>query len=138
MTDRMRAIDAAVTARVHRELQKHGAEKLGIAHARLMADLPPGARPSQLARRLGVTKAAVGQLLNTLEKHGFVERAADPTDGRAQIVKPTPRAESLFQTGRRELDRIETEWLAFLGPRRMRTLQRSLEILEEWREAHSG
>ncbi len=131
----MRAIDSAVTARVHAQLQKHGAGNLGIAHARLMADLAPGARPSELARRLGVTKAAVGQLVTTLEMEGFVERAADPSDGRARIVKPTALAEKVFQAGRRELDRIEAEWLVLLGSRRLRALAISLEILDQWQEA---
>jgi DNA-binding MarR family transcriptional regulator len=137
MADRMRAIDAAVTARVHMKLKQHGAGNLGIAHARLMAELPPGARPSDLAKRLGVTKAAVGQLVATLEKEGFVERTADPSDGRAQIVRPTARAEKVLQAGRRELDRIEAEWLDVLGSRRLAALAGSLEILDRW-QADAG
>lgn len=134
MTDRMRAIDAAVTSRVHAELQSHRSQKLGIAHARLMAGLGPGARPSELARRLGVTKAAIGQLVNVLEKQGLVARSADPSDGRAQIVRPTVRAEKLFRVGRRELGKIEGEWMALLGPRRLKQLAVSLELLDQWRE----
>jgi DNA-binding MarR family transcriptional regulator len=134
MTDRMRAIDAAVTARVHARIQKGRAQKLGIAHARLMADLGPGARPTELARRLGVTKAAVGQLVNVLESQGLVERTGDPSDRRAQIVRPTPRAERLFRIGRQELDGIEAEWRNVLGARRLRQLAISLELLDRWRE----
>ena len=133
MTDRMRAIDAAVTARVHAEILRHHDGKLGIAHARLMADIGPGARPTDLARRLGVTKAAVGQLVALLEQQGLVERASDPSDGRAQLVRPTARAQKLFRFGRRELDEIEAEWLALLGPRRLKQLGESLERLDAWR-----
>jgi DNA-binding MarR family transcriptional regulator len=135
MTDRMRAIDAAVTARVHARIQRGRSQKLGIAHARLMADLGPGARPTDLARTLGVTKAAVGQLVNVLEGQGLVERSADPSDGRAQIVRPTARAEKLFQLGRQELDEIEAEWLKVLGPGRLKQLAISLELLDGWRTA---
>jgi DNA-binding MarR family transcriptional regulator len=134
MTDRMRAIDATVTARVHAQLKKHGAGNLGIAHARIMADLGPGARPSELASRLGVTKAAVGQLVATLEKEGFVTRSVDPTDGRAQIVRPTSLAQKAFQAGRRELDKIESEWLELLGSRRLGSLAGSLEVLDRWQQ----
>jgi DNA-binding MarR family transcriptional regulator len=133
MTDRMRAVDSTVTARVHAEILKHHHGKLGIAHARLMADLGPGARPSELARRLGVTKAAIGQLVNVLEKQGLVERTADASDRRAQIVRPTARAETLFRVGRRELDKIEAEWLTLLGPRRLKQLALSMELLDRWR-----
>jgi DNA-binding MarR family transcriptional regulator len=138
MTDRMRAIDAAVTARVHARIQTGRAQKLGIAHARLMADLGLGARPTELARRLGVTKAAVGQLVNVLETQGLVERAGDPSDRRAQIVRPTPRAERLFQIGREELNRIEAEWRNVLGATRLKQLAVSLELLDEWRGGGSG
>jgi DNA-binding MarR family transcriptional regulator len=133
ITDRMRAIDAAVTARVHDRIQRNRAQKLGIAHARLMADLGPGARPTELARRLGVTKAAIGQLVNVLERQGLVERSDDPSDGRAQIVRPTARAEKLFQVGRQELDKIEAEWRKVLGPSRLKQLNNSLELLDRWR-----
>jgi DNA-binding MarR family transcriptional regulator len=133
MTDRMRAIDAAVTARVHAKIQAGRTQKLGIAHARLMADLGPGARPTELARRLGVTKAAVGQLVNVLESQGLVERAPDPADRRAQIVRPTSRAERLFQIGRQELDGIEDEWRHVLGAGRLKQLAVSLELLDRWR-----
>jgi DNA-binding MarR family transcriptional regulator len=133
MTDRMRAIDAFVTARVHATIQRNRTQKLGIAHARLMADLGPGARPSELARTLGVTKAAIGQLLKALEEQGLVERSADPSDGRAQIVRPTASAERLFRLGRQELDKIEGEWREVLGPSRLKQLARSLELLDRWR-----
>jgi DNA-binding MarR family transcriptional regulator len=134
LNDRMRAIDLAVTTRVHGELKKHGAGGLGVAHARLMADLGPGGRPSELARRLGVTKAAVGQLVAALEARGFVERTTDPGDRRAQIVRPTARAEAAFKIARRELDRIEAEWVELLGESRYKALARALEILDAWRQ----
>jgi DNA-binding MarR family transcriptional regulator len=82
-----------------------------------------------------VTKAAVGQLVNVLEGQGLVERSADPSDGRAQIVRPTARAEKLFQLGRQELDEIEAEWLKVLGPGRLKQLAISLELLDGWRTA---
>jgi len=134
LNDRMRGIDLAVTVRVHQALKKHGAEGLGIPHARLMADLGPGGRQSELARRLGVTKAAVGQLVAALEERGFVERTADPKDGRAQIVRPTARAEAAFRIARRELDRIEAEWVELLGEARFKALAKSLESLDAWRQ----
>jgi len=134
LTDRMRAIDAAVTGRVHREILRHHDGRLGIAHARLMADLGPGARPTDLARTLGITKAAVGQLLNMLEAQGLVERAPDPSDGRAQLVRATAKARRLYRIGRRELDRIESEWLAILGARGLAALERALVQLDRWRD----
>jgi DNA-binding MarR family transcriptional regulator len=134
LTDRMRGIDATVTVRVHAEILKHHDGRLGIAHARLMAELGAGARPTELARRLGVTKAAVGQLLDVLEAQRLIERAPDESDRRAQVIRPTARARRLYRVGRAELDRIEAEWLSMLGRRRLAELDRALTQLDEWRE----
>ncbi len=134
LTDRMRSIDTAVTGRVHAKILEHHDGRLGIAHARLMADLGEGARPTELARRLGVTKAAVGQLVDVLEAQGLVTRVADASDGRAHVVRPTARARRLYRVGRAELDRIEVEWVELLGRRRLCELARTLIQLDGWRE----
>jgi len=134
MTDRMRALDAAVTARVHARILDHHDGKLGLAHSRVMADLGAGSRPSEIAKRLGVTKAAVGQVLGPLEEQGLVSRTADPSDGRAIVFKPTSKAARLYVVARRELDAIEAEWKAVLGKRRFQELAASLEVLDGWRQ----
>jgi DNA-binding MarR family transcriptional regulator len=134
LTDRMRAVDAAVTARVHGEVQRLAAPELRVPHARLMADLGPAARPSELARRLGVTKAAVAQLLAHLEAHGYVERMPDPGDARAALITPTARALAAYRVGRRALDEVEAEWEEVLGGERLRVLAECLELLDGWRQ----
>ena len=48
-----------------------------------------GIRPSELARHADITKQAVGQTVKGCEALGFVEFAADPADGRAQLVRLT-------------------------------------------------
>ena len=45
-----------------------------------------GTRLTVLADRLGVSKQAVGQLVNELEDIGMLERRPDPSDGRARLV----------------------------------------------------
>ncbi|MEM6958651.1 MAG: MarR family transcriptional regulator [Myxococcota bacterium] len=45
-----------------------------------------GTRPSALAEALGISKQAVGQLVDDLQAMGIVERRADPTDRRARLV----------------------------------------------------
>jgi DNA-binding MarR family transcriptional regulator len=46
----------------------------------------------ELARRLGVTPAAVSVLVDRMEEHGFVERVRDEDDGRVVWVRLTPGA----------------------------------------------
>jgi DNA-binding MarR family transcriptional regulator len=46
-----------------------------------------GERITTLAERIGVSKQAVGQLVDELEAMGMVERVKDPRDGRAKLVR---------------------------------------------------
>jgi DNA-binding MarR family transcriptional regulator len=46
--------------------------------------------PVELSRRLDLTSAAATLLLHRLEESGHVHRQPHPTDGRRQIVAPTP------------------------------------------------
>jgi DNA-binding MarR family transcriptional regulator len=50
-----------------------------------------GERPTVLARRAGITKQAISQLVHELEVRGYVEQIADPTDTRAKIVRLSER-----------------------------------------------
>jgi DNA-binding MarR family transcriptional regulator len=90
-----------------------------------------GARPSQLADRVGITKQSVNDLLGHLEAHGYLSRAPDSADGRARVIRLTSKGRRLEQTiyvsaGAAQLRIAET-----LGPRRFAQLHRSLELLTE-------
>jgi DNA-binding MarR family transcriptional regulator len=129
----MRAIDREVTRRAAVAVERSGIRGLTATHGRLMAELEPaGTRPSQLAARLGVTKAAVGQLLDKLEKKGLIVRAPDPDDGRALIVRPTEKAKVAYQSARKAIMAIETEWRERLGDPKASALERTLLDLKAW------
>ncbi len=49
----------------------------------------------ELARRLGVTPAAVSLLVDRMEEHGFVERVRDEDDRRVVWVRLTPNAAAI-------------------------------------------
>ena len=131
---RHKAIDAAVIPQARAGIQRRRGQKLGNTHACLMADLGPGARLSELARRLGVTRTAIGPLVAALEGEGLIERVADPTDRRAHIVRPTTLAGDLFRVGTQQMDKIEAKGLTALGPHRLRELAFCLGLFELWRE----
>ncbi|TRV75440.1 MarR family transcriptional regulator [Streptomyces sp. 130] len=52
----------------------------------------PGLTSTELAERLGVTKQAAGQLVDELEKGGYVQRRPHPAGGRRKLVVLTERA----------------------------------------------
>lgn len=62
---------------------------LSTGRYRLLADLEDNGGevlPSQLAEHLGVTRATVTGLIDTLERDGLVSRRASSTDGRQKSV----------------------------------------------------
>ena len=50
-------------------------------------------RPRELARLLHTTPATITRAVDALEAAGFVERRADPEDGRCQLVNVTERGQ---------------------------------------------
>ena len=54
-------------------------------------------RQTQLARRLGLGRAATGTTVDLLERRGLVERQADPQDRRAWLVTITSAGKDLVE-----------------------------------------
>ena len=50
-----------------------------------------GMNATSLATRLNITKQAVGQFVNELEKMGLIERCASPNDSRSKIIRHTKK-----------------------------------------------
>jgi DNA-binding MarR family transcriptional regulator len=51
---------------------------------------PDGLTPSDLADKLGVTRATMTGLLDGLEREGFIARVPNPSDRRSHVVRVTP------------------------------------------------
>jgi DNA-binding MarR family transcriptional regulator len=93
-----------------------------------------GCRMGELARRLGVTRAAVSQLADQLEGRGLVGRTRDPGDGRAVVVIPTRAVRRGWGAARAAVDAVEGRWRADLGERRFQEMAdavRRLVALED-------
>ncbi len=90
-----------------------------------------GARPSQLADRVGITKQSVNELLGHLERHGYLVRVPDEADRRARVIRLTPRGRRLEKTIYAEAGAAQLRIEGILGPRPFADLYRSLELLTE-------
>ncbi len=122
----------AASDRIFRAMHHAGFDDVTIAQARLMMGVDPeGTRLSVLAARGQVAKQTATALVDKLERAGYVERVPDPSDGRAKLVKMTPRAQAALPLARAEEDRIEAEWRAHLGTRRMDHLREALTALRD-------
>jgi DNA-binding MarR family transcriptional regulator len=118
--------------RVFAALAEAGHDDLTKAQMRLMQRIgPTGTRLTELAEQAQVTKQTAGFLVDQLEKAGWVERVADPTDGRARLVSMTKRARQVIPIAQSAVDEVIGEWEAHLGHRRMRQLREALILLRE-------
>ena len=71
---------------------------------------PQGARPSELAARLRISKQALNYLLGELERLGYLERRADPDDLRSRRIALTPRGIAAVGVIRQAVGEVETAW----------------------------
>jgi DNA-binding MarR family transcriptional regulator len=114
------------------ELHARGFGEIRPAHGAVFAHLDPdGTRPSELARRAGITKQAMGELVADLEARGYVGRDRDPDDGRASLVVPTERGRAVDRAADDAIERIEAAWSEQLGRDRFDALVALLTVLDD-------
>jgi len=124
-----RAFDAVVDA---------GFTDITLAQARVAARISlQGSRVTELAEQARVTKQSAAFLVEQLEAAGYVQRDPDPTDGRARLVRLTPRAQRVAQVADAEVERVLTEWSDHVGQKRLRQMHQTLrdlrQITDPWR-----
>nr|WP_208296304.1 MarR family transcriptional regulator [Telluria antibiotica] len=105
----------ACTVRVESTIRGRLRATFGITLPRfdLMAQLerhPDGLRMGELSKRMMVTGGNVTGIADQLERERLVVRVPDPQDGRAFMVKLTPRGRKTFA----EMAAVHEEWVADL------------------------
>ena len=105
---------------------------ISLAQARLFQRIDhAGSRLTQLAQAAQVTKQTAGFLVDQLEQSGYVRRSVDASDGRARLVRITPKGYEVIEVAVREQEQIDAEWTRYLGPGAAAELRRSLTRLRE-------
>jgi DNA-binding MarR family transcriptional regulator len=113
-------------------LHEHGFDDLDAAHLNVFQyPGPQGARPSELAARLRISKQALNYLLGQLERLDYLERRPDPDDQRSKRVALTPRGASVVHALRDAVAEIESAWAQRLGPQRFAQLRSLLLELND-------
>ena len=92
---------------------------------------PQGAKPSELAARLRISKQALNYLLGELERLGYIERRPDADDLRSKRIALSPRGTMVVRVMRDAVDEIETTWAKQLGAERFAELRNLLLELNE-------
>jgi DNA-binding MarR family transcriptional regulator len=111
-------------------LRTRGHTRLQPSHQVVFASLGrTGTRLTDLAQRAGMTKQAMGQIVDDLERLGYVERTPDPADGRAKIVRFTAAGIDFVCDAAEVLDEIWRAYAALLGEQELDQLQSTLRRL---------
>lgn len=103
-----------------------------MAHHAVFAHLPPdGITLADLARRAGMTKQAMSELVIDLEGRGYLTRRPGEHDRRTKLIELSDRGWAAMEAALAAFAEIEHELEAQLGVRRLESLRRTLEMLTE-------
>src|SRR5262245_13554980 len=104
--------------------------RLRVAHTALIPHITgTGVRLTAIAEKLGVTKQAIGPLIDDLEREGVVERIDDPEVRRAKLIRWTRKGERALVHGLGVLGELEREIAKRVGKTRLAELSDTLEAV---------
>lgn len=108
-------------------LHAGGHPTLRPKHGAVFANLElAGSRATELAERAGIGKAAMGELIDELERLGYVQRRPDPVDRRAKLIVPTDAALEVTELVHEFNRRLEARYRRQLGATAYDSLRTSL------------
>lgn len=122
---------AAAVGRINRRARSDSAALgYGIVSALATIQREGPLRPGDLSRIEVVTKPTMTRILTELEQRGFIEREADPRDGRAFMVSATPEGIAAVERARSDRTGIVAELIAELPGPDVDAIAAALDALE--------
>lgn len=122
---------AAAVGRINRRARTDSAALgYGIVSALATIQREGPLRPGDLSRIEVVTKPTMTRILTELEQRGFIEREADPRDGRAFMVTATPEGIAAVERARADRTGIVAELIAELPEHDVDAIAAALDALE--------
>ena len=116
-------------AQFHARLKEAGHPTIRQGHGCVFRFIHEGgSRLTELAESSGLSKQAVGEVVDDLEKLGYVERAQDPQDGRAKVIRLTKQGADAQRTALDIFADIERDFAERYGAERVAIMR---ELLEE-------
>lgn len=118
----------AIMDEVHERIAAEGFDGLRPAHGFVFQYLSwrDGATAVEIGEHLGVTKQAAVQLVDELDRRGYVTRRAHPTDRRSRVVVLTERGWACIRRVVALWEEIEARWAALVGAERLQALRDGL------------
>jgi DNA-binding MarR family transcriptional regulator len=111
-------------------LHIRGFSDITLFHTVLISNLDTrGAQISAIAEKAGITKQAMGQLVNDLEKKGYVKKTKSADDSRAYMINFTERGKEALLAAYEVKVIIENEYKELLGIDNLESLREILKTL---------
>jgi DNA-binding MarR family transcriptional regulator len=115
-------------ARVEAAILKASGSDLHETHLAVFSyPLPDGVRPSELARRLTMSRQATNHVIAQLEAQGYLERRASEGSDR-RLVYLTPRGWQVAEAIWASMRELQAEWATQVGPERFAVF---MDVLRE-------
>ncbi len=111
-------------------LHDRGFTDITLFHTVLISNLDTeGAQITAIAEKAGITKQAMGQLANELEKKGYVQKTKSTEDSRAYLIMFTERGKDALIAAYDVKVIIEKEYKELLGIENLEVLRDVLKAL---------
>jgi DNA-binding MarR family transcriptional regulator len=111
-------------------LNAAGLDDVRVAHTQVSAYIKAdGSRLSDLAAWARMTRPAMSELVDDLERLGYVERKPDPSDKRAKLVVLTGKGWDAMRVAREIIEELEAEFAAALGAQRFAEFRETFQVL---------
>ena len=115
---------------IDEEIASTGLTRLSWAAGSHLRDAE-GLSISQLASALRVGNATTGRLVDRMEADGWVSRSFSKSDRRAQLITPTPKAESVLRELEPRQEELQEAVLADLSEEERQLLSVLLEKVRQ-------
>lgn len=105
------ALIEAVRSALHDSARHDEGSVLRAAHTQVFESLDPeGTRLTTLAERAQMSHQAMGEMVDELVRHGFLERTPDPADRRARLIRPSARGRVVISGAATALRMLHDRW----------------------------
>ncbi|MCL1125689.1 MarR family winged helix-turn-helix transcriptional regulator [Shewanella surugensis] len=111
-------------------LHERGFSDITLFHTVLISNLDTsGSQITTIADKAGITKQAMGQLVNELESKGYVKKTKNQHDKRAYLIQFTEHGKDALRAAYEVKIIIDNEYQARLGVDNLKTLRTLLQTL---------
>lgn len=115
---------------LYQRAQNAGFSDIAESHLQVFGNIDwAGTRLTDLAARANMTRASMAELVDELERVGYLEREPDPSDGRAKLIRLTRKGKRVMTQALRVTREIEAEYIEAVGAQRFESMARTLQTL---------